>query len=471
MDKKVKKIAQEIQSKLLLEENIPQLFNYMAEHYQLLSKVRWAMHYFAFYEAYYDDENTWSSEVIKTMMQVNQVIRDKVLKNLSGCDRERAIEEADALRGNIMNRMNALTAYVDVFQNFEYVLNRLEYRFQGEISTFDEEELSKDILRYIFDSEDNLVINEKIKEMIGQLPIRITKQKYFELLKQSLDAYLDAEGTSLDTHLYMIRTSAMLYPVEGMEQLYPELWKKKEHLIALDYKNMTQEDYEKAVSILQAATITLETETTVYYGLAEIVNELYALLLCAPYAGMAITENERAEKAAENIIGYINEMFFSNEKYDVSTDVLEQFTELEGVQEILSENIDVMENAFYDIEKNNRSLTKGLMLEPFLEVLKRTQNLLSNSLFVELNQNTLDIIVSKERIEKEMQSLENELTALFSNIDKRISRAVIANTINKLPVFFQSHKEVMDYVRYSIEHCSDSYEKYACYEIISDIIK
>jgi len=46
----------------------------------------------------------------------------------------------------------------------------------------------------------------------------------------------------------------------------------------------------------------------------------------------------------------------------------------------------------------------------------------------------------------------------------------MANTMNKLPVFFKDHKEVMDYVRYSLERCSDIHEKIACIEIIRDIM-
>ncbi len=471
MDKKLKKIVQDIQNKQLLEESIPSLFSQLADHYQILAKVRLAMHYFAFYESYYDDENTWSREALDTMAQINRVIRDQVLTNRSGIDRETSIKEVDAIRGNISNRMNMLTAYVDIFQNFEYVLNRQEYRYTEEAVTIDEELISRDILRYIFDTEDNLVINEKIKEMLGQLPIRITKQKYFDIMKRGLEAYLGADGASFDTFLYMIKTSAMLYPVEGLEELYPELWNKKEKLMALNYKDMSKEEYESAVRVLQAATISLETETTVYYGLAEIINELYAILLCTPYAGMQITESTKAEKASDTIIGYINEMFFANEKYDVSTDVLEQFTDLEGVQETLSADIEWMENAFYDVDKDHRFLAEGLMLDPLLEVLKRTGNLLSNSLFVELDRNDPETVVTKDRIEKEMKSLEKELTALFGKIDRMISRAVMANTINKVPVFFENHKEVMDYVRYSFEHCTDTYEKYACYEIINEIIK
>ena len=46
----------------------------------------------------------------------------------------------------------------------------------------------------------------------------------------------------------------------------------------------------------------------------------------------------------------------------------------------------------------------------------------------------------------------------------------MANTLNKLPVFFKNHSEVMDYVLYSLNKCSDLAEKYACIEIINEMM-
>jgi hypothetical protein len=470
MNKKIKSISQDIHSGKLLEENIPQLFNHLAGHYKTNAGVRLAMHYYAFYEAYCDEEDTWSKESKEVIVQLNRIIKDNILQSQSGVAREKAITCVDAIRNDIIKRMDLLTAYTDIFQTYEYILNRVEYRFKEELDTVDEEELSKEILRYIFDSEDNLVINEKIKEIIGQLPIRITKQKYFDLLKESIHAYLGADQSSLDTYLYMLRTSAMLYREEGMDTYYPALWQKKDFLSQLAYKDITQETYQKALRVLQIATLTLESETTVYFGLQEIVNEVYAILLCSTYAGMVESEADAAEKAAFSIIQDINDIFITNEKKELSIDLMEKFTETEGVQEALSYEIATMEDALYVVDNNHKALAQSLMLDQLLQVLKRSGYLLSNSLFIDLEEDKVEETVDEDRVEKEAKVLEEELTALFAEHDRVISRAVIANTINKMPVFFRDHKEVMDYVRYSLERCSDSYEKAACVEIINAIM-
>jgi hypothetical protein len=471
MNNRMKHISSEIRKGNLLEENIPQLFNYLANQYYSYAGVRLSMHYYAFYEAFCDDEDIWSIEAKEITSKLNHIIQNYILQSKSGKERMEAVQSVDAIRNEIMKRMNMLTIYTDMFQIYEYVLNRVEYRFKQSERAVVDEEFARDILRYIFDTQDNLVINEKIREIIGQLPLRMTKQKYFDLLKDSLHVYLGSDRSSLDTYLYMLRTSATLYREDGMDTYYPILWEKKEYLSGLSYKDLTKAEYEKALSALRIATLMLETETTVYYSLQEIVNEVYALLLCSSYEGMASSDYEEADKAAFTIIREINIPFTESMKHELALEVLEQFTKIEGVQEELADELSRLEDALYDIDNNHRKLAESLMLDTLLRVLLHSRKLLSNSLFINLDETTIEETVDELRMEEEISKLIGELTKLFEEQDRMIGRAVMANTINKMPVFFKDHKEVMDYVLYSLERCSDSSEKSACVEIIQDIMK
>ncbi len=470
MNKRIRNLSQEVRSGKQLQENIPQLFNTMADHYQTYASVRLTMHYFSFYEAYLDEESTWGGQAKETIACINHIIRENILNRCVGEAREKAISETDMLRKEISKRMNVLTAYTDIFQVYEFVLNRLEYRFKEIIEPVDEEEVEREILRYIFAEEDNLVINEKIREIIGQLPIRITKQKYFDLLQDSLKSYLGADEASLQTYLYMLRTSAMLYREEGMEDCYPELAKRMDQLSKVDYKNITKEAYDQCVGSLQVATLMLEIDTTIYFGLQEIVNEVYAMLLCSTYAGMVDNDFRVATDTAMIILQEINTAFTQTEKTELNEELIDKFSDMEGVQEELSYELTLLEDALYEVEHSHQELAQSMMLDQLLQILLRSQKLLSNSLFIDLDEVQKENIVDEALLEAETKALTEELETLFGNQDKIVSRAIMANTLSKMPVFFKDHKEVMDYVRYSIERCSDVYEKAACVEIINDIM-
>lgn len=469
MNKAIKNIRQDIMNGRQLQEKLPELFNYLADYDWSYAAIRLSMHYYAIYETYCDEEEQWSEGVRNTMKKLNTIIEKYLLVNCSGKEREQAILETDSLRKEISNRINMLTAYTDIFQTYEYVLNRLEYRFKPTVEPVDDTEFSKEILRYIFSSEDNFIINEKIREIIGQLPIRMTRQKYFDILSESIDSYLGADQSALDTYLYMLRTSAMLYHVEGMEEAYPELVKKLQKLKTIEYKNIKKKEFDKAVIMLDAATLLLETETTAYICMQEITNEVYTMLLCSTYHGMTENGYKAEADTAITIIREINELFLKEDKTEPREELLDLFTDLEGVQEEISYDLPLLEDALFEADHTHRMLVRSMMLEQVLQILLLSQKLLSGSLFIELMEQE-ERTVEEDTVEREKASLTEELAQLFDGQDRMVSRAVIANTINKMPVFFKNHTEVMNYVRYSLERCADVFEKAACVEIINAIM-
>jgi hypothetical protein len=470
MNINIRKMNQNIRSGIQLEENIPQLLNRLADDYHTMAMVRLALNYFTLYEAYCDDEYSWSKDIQDIVIRLNKLIESNILTRTSGHNREGAIREVDTLRKEIMKRMDLLTAYTDVFETYEYVLNRVEYRFRDNLLPVEGEEFARDILRYIFDSEDNVIINDKIREIIGQLPIRITRQKYFDLLNQSMQTYLGADQSSFDSYLYMLRTSTMLYEGEGMDTCYPALWEKKEFLSRLKYQDISKEQYDQAILAIQSATISLETESTVYLSLAELVNDIYVILLCAPYIGFSGIDMEDSGSVALSIIQDINPIYLLMEKQELSKEFVDKFTDLEGVQEALSMEFNILEEALYVVQHQHCAITKSLMLEHLLQVLLRSQKLMSESLFIDLDEMPSEEKVNEAMISAASSQMEEALSAFFASHDKMINRAVMANILRIMPVFFDNHKEVMEYVRYSVERCSDAYEKSACYEIINEII-
>jgi hypothetical protein len=469
MDKKKMNIIRDVRSGNQLEENIPQLFNIIATQYHTYAQIQLAMHYGTLYEAYTEEGETWSIESKEMLALLNQVIQRNLIAAPIGSEREEIIRQLDELRNGVMKRMRLLTAYTDIFQNYEYILNRVEYRFKEELILQEENEFAREVLQYIFDTQDNMIINEKIKEIIGQLPIRMTKQKYFDLLKDSLRLYIGADRTSFDTYLYLLRTNAMLNQDEDMEKYYPNLWKYSAFLSGLKYQEITKQEFDEAKQELIEATGFLVGETSIYYSLQEIINEVYAILLCEPYAGMELAAEHQREQRV-SIIRMVHEAFLANKNKDITDILTEKYASMEGLQEELSYELTVLEDALFEVDHSYRKLAEGMMLEKLLNVLLRSKDLLSSSIFIDWNERKENQIVEESFVMSEADQLISELSNLFSKHDRALSRAVMANTLSAMPVFFQDHKEVMDYVRYSIERCSDPFERFACMEIISDIM-
>ena len=65
--------------------------------------------------------------------------------------------------------------------------------------------------------------------------------------------------------------------------------------------------------------------------------------------------------------------------------------------------------------------------------------------------------------------LEAELRECFGNCEKLVRRAMMASVLKELPVFFVSHTEVMNYVRFTLDNCKDNAEKTASLRLFRQV--
>ncbi len=470
MNKETNQIYQNVMKGKELEESLPRFFNCLTDRYHTMAAVRLALHYYSFYESYCDDGEQWEEAVKAALKQLNLAIGELIAGDRSTGVHEEAVRAVDMLRNDIIHRMKLLTSYSDVCTIREYLLNRIEYRFKPREAWLEDEEFAREVLRFIFETQENAVINDRIREVIGQLPVRMTKLKFFDLIRGSMHEYVGAGQDTLESYLYMLRSSSLLELPKEADPLYPLLWDMKQSLLSQDYQNMSAEEYERAVSELMKTAAFLEKEINVYYSLQEIVNEVYTLLLCDPYAGMSAPFYEKEEEAAFQVIRGIYEEFEKGLKQEPSVGLIECFGALEGLQENLGYDLIVLEEALYQADLNHRKLAEGMLVDKHLNLLLLAKDLLSNSLFIDFYEIKSSLPVSEERAGEEADKLIDELTQLFERCDRRVSRAIMANLLDKMPVFFNGHKEVMDYVRNAMEKCTDPAEKAACFEIIMAMI-
>jgi hypothetical protein len=468
MGKSFKSIYKDIINNRRLQEAIPEILDIAAHKYNIYSTVRLALNYYTGYEMYWD--NNWTGQLDDYIRSINKIISDTLLQ-VSKIEQDEHIKQIDEVRKGITKRMEMLTLFVDLFKIYEYALNRVEYRFKKADPIIEDEEFAKEILRYIFNGDDNVLINDRIKEIIGELPVRITRQKYFDYIRNSLHELIGASEDILETYIYLFRSSAMLDVSSEMKDAYPVLWEKKEKLESLNFKEITDKDYDEAICLVREAAVFLEEETSAYYNLIEIVNELYTVLLCAPYMEQALVDNDEQRKAALQIIGGINRIFSEDKQEEPSLEIMECFGVIEGLQEDMEYDIVSLEDILYHIDTNHRRVVDSIGRGEQLHCLLHSKNLHSGSLFVDLDSTDSSEPIDNDRINKETDKLIKELEDSFKSLDRMIIRAIMASTMNKLPVFFNSHSEVMDYVLYSLNKCTDMAEKYASMEIIEGIME
>lgn len=466
MSLNVNQLVKNIKEGKEVEVYLPQYFNRSLSSYYKYSCVNMTMKYVMLYEVLSEKHNNQVDHIKDILLRVNTLIRETVVESFDESLREQKVAEIDEVRKQIILEMKSITAYADIMQLYEYVLNRIEDKYADELQQFEETAFANTIISYIFDTKDNVTINTKVQEMVGQLPIRMAKGKYFDLLNNSLSVYKGGERASLDGFVYMIKSAAALERPKEMKKFFPEMAKAVATLEKADLKNLTKPEFYRLNGMILDRSMELIEISDLFMQLQEIVNSLYAYNLSVGYE----TADFKEEGTCKELLSYINELFLAGGTKEADEDKLNELTKLEGLLERSVQEIGSNEGNFESVMSMYGKKLKDYMLDKQGACVMTCMKLLGNSMFIELNAKVSTKLVDDAYIEKVSTSLIKNLTKLFEKSSQNIIRAVMAGTLSKMPVFFNNSDEIMSYISNSLHQCKDEAEKSATYSIIMDII-
>lgn len=470
------KFINEINKNKNLEMNLPEYANYLMGLYDKQAAVEFAMDYYTFQGmmADYAGKDGYLSELTG---KFNDIIKEYVIQVCVNVKREEGIRKIDALRNEVYKIVDVLAAYADIFSRYEYVTNRCEYLF-GEIMAderYTDEDFTREIMQYIFSDEDSAVINSKICEIIAELPLRLTKNKFFELFNDGISVYSKTDKGTIDDFVYVIRSSSMLAVPDSLEK-YMELKEIYDYVKNINYAEITVEQFHNAEDRLRYAADFIEQETNIFMMLQGLINKAYVMIIAAPYAERLNDETDCAMK----IIEEVEKNFYNNEYLTLEDDITDKFVFLEGVPEEVRNRIQSVEYVLDNVKNNHLSIVKNIMADNIYQGLFVCENLLTDSLFIDLT-DTLTIFDEKEEpdvsfdiaeyLDGKRDELIKELMTFFKQNQKQVNRSVMALIISRLPVFFNNITEIQDYVYNSLSNCTNKAEKQASIEIIKSIME
>lgn len=440
-----------------IEENVHKYTEGLSSLYKRMAYLRLTMNYFTFAEIF--TENRIMDEATDVFQEiVKKVIIDSEID-------EKLIDDISSFRTDIINKMEILTSYVDIFQIYEYMLNRVEYRFKDSEFTdrYYNGELENDIFAYILSDRDNSVINMKITQVVGQLPMRLSTNKFFNILENAFSLYKGTDRNSVNDFAYMIKTAGGIHRPTGFNKAFPEIKKAYDKLTKLDLEQADEKMVKKYRDTLDSATAKIETISDYYVMMTEIVNDLYIIALTKNSLFDVIEKN----KFEEIIVACYNSIEELIEPGQELTDKLNEFV---GYQERLNEVISFPSNALDEIIDINRAELEKLDLISDLEELEILYKLQSGSTFANLEVNEAgEQIAGDEYVKEVFERLVGELTECLSGA-RLYKRAVMAMIITNLPVFFGNFDEFKSYVHTSLLQCNDSAERQAVMAIVNLMI-
>lgn len=454
-------VAQEITKGRNLKGNLEKYATGMASMYYGLGYMKLSMNYYTVYDMLQEKafENPRFQELLS---RLNTVIDSGVLG-----EEKDDFSQIEAIRNEIMDIMEVVTQYVDRLRIYEYVLNRVEHRFSGQ--EVDEEYygmyLTNDLMHYILADKDNVVINSKISEVVGQLPMRLSRSKFFEYLKDAFSLYHGAQKGTIDDFAYALKTTAMLHKTKGFDTLFPEMYDIYQTLANADYANIEEAQYRRLSQALLIGTEKMTECADLFVMLAQMVNDVYTILLTKKETLEDISE----VTVAKEIIHAVRKGFAGEES--PAEEVLSKFEYFEGKQErilmILSKSDFAVETV---LENTEVDLEEGL--KEAYEKLSKVMKLQSGSDFVSLvKDKTAEEIPDNSYADLVCNELIDQLETSFENMPQIVRRAVMSAVLSQLPVFFNNTDEICQYINLSLEQCHDSAERMAVIEVMKMIMQ
>lgn len=406
------------------------------------SSSRLALNYYAFYESLYENPSA-DPKVLSRYETFHPLLQEFLNGTMD-------LEALDALRNQVVHDMEILTAYVDCFQIYEYVLNRMERRFMdADPVTMSVDEFASKITAAIAGNRDTALMNQQIQEVMGQLPIRYTRQKFYSLVMERLTVYAGAGKKSLEDLLYMLETSAMVKLPADMKEDRPDLYDLLEVLRHANYRNMEKDAFENCQGCVTLGSSRLNNSADDLLILMDLINDLYVLQLCKEEALMDGME----EQAVRQILSGVWDHFEAGRKEMLADEITEMLSKLEGIQE----------SAFGSFLQGG-----GEEEQEKDPVLVKIDRLLSGSSFVSLElKEGQEEPADRKWIEKQGEAFCGRLDETLKTLSKPVMRAVMAKILSALPNIFTSTQELEEYIKNSLESCTDVAERETSMELLS----
>ena len=452
-----------------LEKNLPIYRNRLFDIYHQVSLLHVTMDYFVLYETLQEKSGKENGYLADTISEINQVIQTIFIDGISSEEEKKEqIAKILSARDEVIRMMKILTMYTDKLQIYEHVVNRMELKFENQIELADVDTFVQKVYQYIFSGKDNVVINESIKEVLAELPVRMARSKYFQMIENSMSVYKDADKSALDRFVYMLETSAMLYEPEGVGEYFLDIKEFSDRLGKMCFSAMSEAEFRMVYDELQEKAEFIEEVADLYVSIQGLLNSLY----CYETSFQGQEHEKESEQACLAIIKGVNQLFAEGNWADIPQEIQEKLVLTEGKQESLVEEMMQLEAGLMDIQMGQEEKLEQLgMLADFDKLDAMQQLLAASGTFVEFEEEAVEETADEAYVMEETAKLLEKLKVQFSENEMCINRAVIAATISKFPVFFTSSKEVEEYIRESLERCQDDAERQASMNVIQAIME
>lgn len=437
-----------------------------------IAAMELALHLYMFYETDTDRDcenyrDFYGMDGVHGLMDRMFELIDNTVLCEEEFDREAYLKKAYELREDIKAEATGLSSISDLLAIYEYVLNRINPDKAAKITDFNDDAAARDVLSAIFADKDNSMINTNIRLALSQLPIRMTKARFFDILENGLKKYIGGDCKALTQAVFVITCGCGCSDLSAINEngAFGISGDELRKLEAADYTGLTAVQYNELESIIKKASTGLKDYSEAFENCIKAVN-----LICVYLEGCNV-----ATEADRKMV----EPFKAPVSAAVSGIRSAEYKEMDGLclnafklsEDLLINERDNLEGINSGLGRVYNTKSANDITIDDLALAARCTRLLSDSYYADLDASDEAAIASTEDAAEEFNRLKSALENKFANDCRPVQRARMAAVISNLPLFFESRSDVMNYVNDSVSNCRDTYEKSVAVNLVLENIR
>lgn len=440
---------------------------------ELAEKVE--QHYLAFFMDNLSLEITTFYELLgeerqKALLDDNEGLRgivDHIFDTMSDCKGwmdptaeavTKKIETLYTYREQLSDQVAVMAGYDDQLKMYQYILNRRK-DYSDHLDTTSDEDFAGELVQYIFEFEDSMTVNDRVKGVYGELPVRMSKIKFHEWVEKAL---LGMKGVSVkDLMNYTTYLKETYYPegIKGYGQVAPEFYsnvRSFEVLLTDIVATDTVADMESKIIGLQR---TLDDAVSLYTFTASVLNNMLGIL--------STLNRESYDKIEAHCTSFTDLMSTLYERRHEAIIINQELVEVFDAISVRF-SMDMMKNGQYDgwINEAKQGRLEEIIqagLEERFDRLASLYILQSSSYFAPVKVAAEEVVMVDEKqliqVKKELLDYLDQASEGNSRMEKR---ARIANLLTVLNVVHTSAQEIHGYLMQALSSCRDEREKQGC---------
>lgn len=443
----MRKLVKDIDRGIQLKKNLPVYGKALSDTYLDYAAIELTFSTYILFESVQEDEGISKEEKVLYEEVIEQLRH--VLKEEDGEDTQ--VSGLRKIRDRITEVMDVFTSYTDRLICYEYVLKRLKLKFSedqelsGQVSSIDEDDFVRRLMAFVVGNEDKGIVRDRLQMLMGLLPVHMTKNKFLERVEEAVSLYKGGDASSLDGFAYMVRSAAMLHQPDESVISSGEIRDFLDKMKETEFSKLDHVEYQALSDEMEQISERIFKSTDFYYSLQKVVNGMYALCLVRKYHREASGVFSTCMEILDRVVKGVRDD--------------SGLVKLEGKIEACVERSSFLEAVLFEVKTSYRDMLKEMGLYDEFEDYAVVANLLSDSLFIDIDKVKEDATADAGMVKRVSSQLTDELLALLDTLQKPVKKAVMAAVLEKIPAPFTNTDEIEMYIRTNLFGCQDFSEK------------